>query len=114
MFFLNDIEKKYLLNHLLKISREVGVSDDLRGWSWHKEPLKPYYDTHLPMYLVCSKYCSTSRDVYLKCVCKEKGEITPDMELGASIHSAVSSVLQSFFEGEDIHTSADPRIEAAK
>lgn len=100
MFFLSDLEKKYLLTHLLKVSRRIGVSDELRGWSWYQEPLKPYYEDKLPMYLICSKYCPTSRDVYLRHVRKEKGEPTPEIEFGAAIHSAVSSIFQALLEGE--------------
>jgi CRISPR-associated protein Csa1 len=113
MYFLNDIEKKYLMNHLLKISRTVGVSDELRGWSWYKEPLKPYYDVRLPMYSICSKYCDTARDVYLRHVEKEEGEPTPQVELGSAVHSAVSSLFHALLEGDDFPglEESDPRIE---
>jgi len=113
MFFLTDLEKKYLLNHLLKVSRKVGVSDELRGWSWYDEPLKPYHDIRLPMYLICSKYCPTSRDVYLRSVQKEKGEPTPEIELGTAIHSAVFNILQALMEDEDfpLENYQDPRIQ---
>lgn len=102
MYFLNDIEKKYLMNHLLKVSRTVGVSDELRGWSWYKEPLKPYHDTRLPMYSVCSKYCETARDVYLRHVEKEQGEPSLEIKMGAAIHEAVSSFFHAFLEGDDL------------
>jgi CRISPR-associated protein Csa1 len=102
MYFLNDIEKKYLMNHLLKISRKVGVSEELRGWSWYKEPLKPYHDTTLPMYSVCSRYCETGRDIYLRHVEKEIGEPTPEMEKGSAIHEAVSSFFYALMEGKDL------------
>ncbi|MFQ6089577.1 MAG: type I-A CRISPR-associated protein Cas4/Csa1 [Candidatus Methanofastidiosia archaeon] len=92
MYFLGDMERKYLLGHLLKVTREVGVSDELRGWSWHKEPLKPYYEVKLPMYVVSSKYCKSARDVYLKYVERKKGEITYEMSLGIILHDVVSQV----------------------
>jgi CRISPR-associated protein Csa1 len=112
MYFLNDIEKKYLMNHLLQISRKVGVSDELRGWSWYKEPLKPYHDTRLPMYSICSRYCDTARDIYLRHVQKEKGEPSPEMKLGSAIHEAVSSFFHAFLEGGDLptHEGSDPYI----
>ncbi len=112
MFFLTDLEKKYLMNHLLKVSRKVGVSDELRGWSWFQEPLKPYYENRLPMYSICSKYCPTSRDVYLRHVQKEKGEPTPDIEFGTAIHSAVSTIFQAFLEGENppSQENVDPKV----
>jgi len=67
MYFLSDIEQKQLLYQLLPTARDVGVSKELRGWNWHQPPLKPYFDdVKLPMYQISSKYCPTSRDIYLR------------------------------------------------
>ena len=114
MYFLNDLEKKYLVNHLLKVSRKVGVSEELRGWSWYREPLHPYHAVRLPMYAVCSRYCSTARDVYVRFVLHEKGELSPEMVLGADIHKAVSSILASFKEesDSDITIPQDPKVQS--
>ncbi|MGC1119608.1 MAG: type I-A CRISPR-associated protein Cas4/Csa1 [Candidatus Methanofastidiosia archaeon] len=112
MYFLNDVEKKYLLNHLHKVTRKVGVTDELRGWSWYEEPLKPYYDITLPMYIICGKYCPTSRDVYLRYVQKEPGEPSPRMVLGQTIHSLVASIFNSFLDTTNLHLeSEDPRLQ---
>jgi CRISPR-associated protein Csa1 len=80
-------------------ARKVGVSEELRGWSWHQEPLKPYFeDVKLPMYSVCSKYCPTSRDVYLSQVEKVKGVPNSRMAAGKVLHGVVSDCLQAFIQ----------------
>ncbi len=90
MYYLNDIEHKYLVKKLRPLSRSVGVTEELRGWSWDCSPLKPYYDIKLPMYSICSKYCPTSRDVYLRHVLKKKGEITYPVSLGLVVHAVIN------------------------
>ncbi|MBS7287551.1 MAG: CRISPR-associated protein Cas4, partial [Candidatus Freyarchaeota archaeon] len=97
MYFLSELEHKYLIHRLHPLAREVGVSSELRGWSWHKEPLKPFHDSvKLPMYAVCSKYCPTGRDVYLGFVEGARREPSFRVALGKLIHGAVSDCLQSF------------------
>lgn len=97
MYFLSDLEQKYLLYQLLPRAREVGVSRELRGWSWHQPPLKPYYDDlRLPMYAVASKYCPTDRDVYLRFVEGESPIPSFKVALGKVLHGVVSDSLQSF------------------
>ncbi len=99
MYFLSDLEQKYLIHKLLPLAREVGVSPELRGWSWYKEPLKPYYENvKLPMYTVCSKYCPTNRDVYLAFVEKEKGTLNYKIALGKMLHGVVSDSIQAFIQ----------------
>jgi CRISPR-associated protein Csa1 len=104
LYFLSDLEHKYLIHQLLPTAREVGVSKELRGWSWYQPPLKPYYDNvKLPMYAVSSKYCPTDRDVYLRNV--EKAYPTPGAKvgLGKILHGVVSDGLQAFLQ----HRSMD-------
>ncbi len=99
MYFLSEVERKFLLYRLLPLSRKVGVSSDLRGWSWHEGPLRPYYENvRLPMYIVCSKYCPTGRDVYLGFVEGVKGAVSFRMALGKILHGVVSDFLQSFIQ----------------
>ena len=103
MYFLSDIEHKYLLYQLLPTAREVGVSKELRGWSWHQPPLKPYFDNvKLPMYEVSSKYCPTNRDVYLRHV--EKAYPTPSsrIALGKLFHGVVSDSIQAFLQRQSL------------
>jgi len=99
MYFLSELEHKYLIHKLLPLAREMGVSPELRGWSWHKAPLKPFYeDVKLPMYAVCSKYCPTSRDVYLGFVERIKGVLNYKIALGKILHGVVSDCLQAFIQ----------------
>jgi CRISPR-associated protein Csa1 len=99
LYFLTDLEHKFLVHRLMPTARKVGVSEELRGWSWHQEPLKPYFeDVKLPMYSVCSKYCPTSRDVYLSQVEKVKGVPNSRMAAGKVLHGVVSDCLQAFIQ----------------
>jgi len=104
MFFLSEIDHKRLVNQILPHAREVGVSEDLRGWSWHKPPLKPYYDdVRIPMYSVCSRYCPTGRDIFLNIVKKKKGTINRKIILGAAIHETVKTALNAFIDGREVN-----------
>ncbi|MDR2204352.1 MAG: type I-A CRISPR-associated protein Cas4/Csa1 [Nitrososphaerota archaeon] len=102
MYFLSDIEQKQLLYQLLPLSREVKVSNELRGWNWHHSPLKPYFDVRLPMYQVCSKYCPTNRDIYLRSVEKQLGLPSDRMVIGKLFHNVVSDCLQSVRLRQDL------------
>lgn len=103
MYFLSDIEHKFLINQLLPTAREVGVSKELRGWNWYQPPLKPYYDNvKLPMYAVGSKYCPTDRDVYLHNVEKVRPVPGAKVTLGKVLHGAVSDSLQAFLQRRSV------------
>ncbi|MEM3737103.1 MAG: type I-A CRISPR-associated protein Cas4/Csa1 [Candidatus Bathyarchaeia archaeon] len=104
MYFLSDLEHKYLIHRLLPAAREARVSAELRGWSWHQPPLKPYYeDVKLPMYAVCSKYCPTGRDIYLNFVEKISGTLNSRMALGKILHGVVSDCLQAFLQKRSLN-----------
>lgn len=102
VYFLNEIDRKILLNKLLPLARDVGVSTELRGWSWAQEPLKPLYDARLPMYLVCSKYCPTGRDVFLQLVRHQPPKLNRAIGQGKLIHGAVSDSFLAFASGADL------------
>lgn len=103
MYFLSDIDHKKLISKILPRAREVGVSDELRGWSWHKPPMKPYYEEEkIPMYAVCLKYCPTGRDLFLSMVEGKAGVINEKMILGVAIHRAVGAVISAFIDGKDL------------
>jgi len=72
MFFIDKLE---LDRQLLKLRENLeargGISDDLRGWSWHKDSrVKPLSDFKLPVSEVTYRYCPTYRDIYLKRIAK--------------------------------------------
>ena len=81
----------------------MGVSKELRGWSWYQPPLKPYYsDVKLPMYAVSSKYCPTGRDVHLRNVEKIRPKIGPKVALGKMLHGVVSDCLQAYLRRKPV------------
>ncbi len=100
VYYLNEIESKYILKNLRPLSRKVGVSEELRGWSWDQSPLSPYQPVLLPMYLICGNYCPTSRDVYLNRVEKKTGEWNHQLSLGRVIHDTVAWAFTISREGE--------------
>lgn len=102
MYFLTELEHKLLVNRLLPMAREVKVSPELRGWSWHQSPMKPYYDVKLPMYSVCSKYCPTARDIYVNQVLGVKPTLNFKVSLGKILHGVVSDAIQLFMREESI------------
>ena len=107
MYFLSDLELKYLVHKLMPTAREARVSAELRGWSWHQPPLRPYYeDVKLPMYAVCSKYCPTGRDVYLNRVEGARGVVNFKMALGKMLHGVVSDCLQAFIQRRSLDFDA--------
>ncbi len=107
MYFLSDIEQKQLLYQLLPTAREVGVSKELRGWNWHQSPLKPYFDNvKLPMYQISSKYCPTSRDIYLRNIEKKFCPPNSRMAIGKLFHGIVSDCLQSVRQRQNLSFDA--------
>lgn len=101
MYFLNEIERKKLVHDLLPLARKTGVSEELRGWNWHDPPMKPYYtDESIPMYLVCSRYCPTNRDVYLNKVKGVKPTLNFNVSQGINQHETVHQLLTMFMDGD--------------
>jgi CRISPR-associated protein Csa1 len=103
MYFISDIDHKKLIGRILPRAREVGVSEELRGWNWHKPPLKPFYEREkIPMYAVCSKYCPTGRDVFLSIVEGKVATFNERVILGVAIHRTVGAVIDAFIEGKHL------------
>lgn len=92
VFFLSAQEHKFLINRILPLARQVGVTPELRGWSWWKEPLKPYHSEPISMFSVCGKFCPTARDVYLNYVERKPGKRTHEILLGAIAHNLLEYV----------------------
>jgi CRISPR-associated protein Csa1 len=100
VFFLSAQEHKYLINRILPLAREVGVTPELRGWSWWKEPMKPYHSGTISMFSVCGKFCPTGRDVYLTYVEKKTGKETHEITLGAAAHNLLEHVFGKMRTGD--------------
>ncbi|MCS7131084.1 MAG: CRISPR-associated protein Cas4, partial [Archaeoglobaceae archaeon] len=94
VYYLSEVEQKYLNLNLRPNARINPVPEELRGWNWHSPPLKPYYNLRLPMFLICSNYCPTSRDIYLFMVEKVRGEENFPIKLGKAVHNAVASAIK--------------------
>jgi len=94
VYYLNEVELKYLTLNLRPVSRLNPVPEELRGWNWHSPPIKPYYDIKLPMYLICGNYCSSGRDVYFAMVEKVRGEEEFPLTLGKCIHNALAEAVR--------------------
>jgi len=106
VYYLNEVELKYLTLNLRPASRQNSVPEELRGWNWHSPPLKPYYDVKIPMYLICNNYCSTGRDVYLAMVEKVKVEAEFPVALGKAVHEAIAEAIR---QSKKLKFDADPR-----
>jgi len=101
VYFLTQMEQKYLLGRIYPLIRKSGVSEDLRGWNWPNPPVRPYYQTRAPMYLVCSKYCPTNRNVFLSAVKGIRGEYTYSLSLGTTMHKLAEDCFNSILNGRE-------------
>jgi len=99
VFYLTVQDHKYLLNRILPLAREVGVSQELRGWSWWREPLKPYYPERISMFAVCGRFCESARDVYLMYVERKQPRRTREILLGASVHNMLEHLFTEARKG---------------
>ncbi|SJZ90901.1 type I-A CRISPR-associated protein Cas4/Csa1 [Selenihalanaerobacter shriftii] len=93
MYFLTDEERQRLIRGLLPKSREIGISEDLRGWNWNQPPLEPIYDQKLALYEIAGKYCPTSRDLYLKKVEWVGTKWNEAMIEGSILHNTLAELL---------------------
>lgn len=93
MYFPSEEERRYVLRGLLPEVRQQGVSEDLRGWSWDRPPLKPAYDAPLAMYEVAGKYCASGRDVYLRRVQRVLAAPNRAMLEGRALHQVLARMI---------------------
>ena len=94
MFFVNkaDLDKRVRL--MRGRLREVGVSDDLRGWSWDRPPVgPPYGDILLSVSELAGRYCETLRDVYLRRVLRLRVPFSIKLFDGLVLHRVASETL---------------------
>ncbi len=94
MYFLSSDERQLLLKSLLPAAREQIVASELRGWTWHQEPMGPPYSSlKLAVYEVASKYCSTARDLWWRRVMQVKFEPNELMIEGGLLHKVMADVI---------------------
>lgn len=91
--FLNrpSIEKR--INMVRTRISELGISNDLRGWSYANPPVKPMRDTLLSVSELAARYCPTMRDIYLKRVMKTFPPHNYKMFRGIAYHELISSTI---------------------
>lgn len=93
MYFLNEEERKHLLKGYLPKSRDIQISEELRGWNWNQPPLETIYDTKLALYEIAGKYCPTGRDTYLRRVEMVKAKPNDDMIQGTIFHTVLVDII---------------------
>ena len=123
MFFLNrvDLDKRFKI--LRAELQSLGISEELRGWSWQSPPVEPpSRDLFFGVSDLAARYCETLRDLYLKKVEDVKPPPSPKMFEGIVYHDvatdAVTSVKSFLFErgmagGADLLEGLLPRVEIA-
>jgi len=73
---------------------EVGVSDDLRGWSWDRSPVgPPYGDILISVSELAGRYCETLRDIYLRRVLRVHVPFNIKLFDGFVLHRVASETL---------------------
>jgi len=87
MYFFDEEEHEKLTKFFLPRTREMTISDDLRGWSWNHPPLEPIYDLKMTVSEISSRYCPTNRDLYLNRVQGVKVPPNEAMISGSIFHS---------------------------
>ncbi len=84
---LYEILSPKILRTLRLMRRDFDVSEELRGWCWYREPVRPPSDlVKLSVSDVASRYCKTMRDLYLKHVIEVDVEPSVQMIWGRKLH----------------------------
>ncbi len=86
-----EVEKRFKL--LREQIDSYGISDEMRGWSYTKEPVKPLRKYLLSVSELSSRYCPTMRDIYLKRVVKVLPPPSFKMFRGIAYHAILSSTI---------------------
>lgn len=89
------------LKYALKIGRRdaerVGVSEELRGWSWDKPPVEPAIPGFsLGVSEVAGGFCGSMRDIYLRHVVGARAKPSPRMAEGRLYHEVMRWVVEVF------------------
>ncbi|MGI8553949.1 MAG: type I-A CRISPR-associated protein Cas4/Csa1 [Dehalococcoidia bacterium] len=93
MYYLGEEERRLLLRRYLPQVRDVGVSEEVRGWNWAAPPLLAVYSAPLGVSEVASRECPSGRDLYLRRVLGEKGLPSQELIDSGFYHAVVASVL---------------------
>ena len=94
MLFLDraDMDKRFRV--LRQELSQRPISDDLRGWSFEKPPVKPISTTlRFGVGELAARYCETLRDIYLKRVMRVKPPPNFKMVRGVAFHEVMKAAL---------------------
>lgn len=92
MFFVDQGDLFRKLELARSRSGKLGVSDELRGWSWTSPPVEPVCDGfRLGVSELVNRYCSTMRDLFLKYIRGVRVPPSPAMVEGYVYHSLATS-----------------------
>jgi len=81
------LDTKYALKLCRKQNERVGISEELRGWSWDQPPVEPpIRGIELGVSDIASRYCASMRDIYLRYVLGVKAKPTLRMLEGKVYH----------------------------
>ena len=93
MFFLDrlDLDRRF---RVLRVElSQVGIEDELRGWSFESGLVKPSSSMLLSVSELASRYCPTMRDLYLRRVLRIKPPPNVKMTRGIAFHEVCRRVV---------------------
>lgn len=89
------LDVRYALKLSRKQNERIGISEELRGWSWDQPPVEPpVRGVELSVSDVASRYCRSMRDIYLRFVLGIKAKPTSRMVEGRVYHEVLRSVVE--------------------
>ena len=89
---LSEIERKVRV--LRKNLKDLGISEELRGYSWDTPPVEPINDVKISVSDL-NGFCPSRRDVYLKYVLGEKPKVNVYMLRGLAYHRVIKETITS-------------------
>lgn len=90
VYFISEEERK----SIERLSREVDVDQEFRGWHYMDGPLRAPYNIPLPLYIVASEVTFTSRAEYEEYVRSSREKPTREMILGSNLHKLLSMIVE--------------------
>ncbi|GBC73005.1 hypothetical protein HRbin04_00400 [archaeon HR04] len=90
VYFINEEERK----SIERISREVDVDYEFRGWNYLDGPLRPPYNITLPLYIIASETTFSSRAEYEEYVRHSRTSPSREMLLGSHLHRLLSIIVE--------------------
>lgn len=90
VYFIKEEERK----SIERISREVDVDEELRGWKYLDGPLRPPYNITLPLYIIASETTFSSRAEYEEYVRRSRTSPSREMLLGSYLHRLLSVIVE--------------------